>query len=84
MAMPRCRSRTVLLRLPRIFCGSGGAVELTCVDVLPTGRYTSFVNTAKKPIFGLGREKEWTDTANLVWSEVAGLCGFWDGVVLGC
>ena len=51
-------------------------MELTCVDVLPTGRYMSFVNTAKKPIFGLGREEEWTDTANLVWSEVTGVVRF--------
>ena len=48
-------------------------MELTCSDVLPTGRYMSFVNTTKKPIFGPGkgvkdREEEWTDTANVVWS----------------
>ena len=26
-----------------------------------------------------GREAEWVDTANVVWYEVTGLCGFWDG-----
>ena len=26
-----------------------------------------------------GRKEDWTDTANVVWSEVTGLCGFWDG-----
>ena len=26
-----------------------------------------------------GREEEWVDIANVVWSEVTGLCGFWDG-----
>ena len=26
-----------------------------------------------------GREVEWVDTASVVWSEVTGLCGFWDG-----
>ena len=26
-----------------------------------------------------GQEDEWTDTVNVVWSEVTGLCGFWDG-----
>ena len=26
-----------------------------------------------------GRVGEWVDTANVVWSEVTGLCGFWDG-----
>ena len=26
-----------------------------------------------------GREVETTDTAGVIWSEVAGLCGFWDG-----
>ena len=24
-----------------------------------------------------GQEDEWTDTVNVVWSEVMGLCGFW-------
>ena len=26
-----------------------------------------------------GRVEEWVDTARVVWSEVIGLCGFWDG-----
>ena len=26
-----------------------------------------------------GLEEEWVDTTDVVWSEVAGLCGFWDG-----
>ena len=26
-----------------------------------------------------GREDEWVDTVQVVWSEVTGLCGFWDG-----
>ena len=26
-----------------------------------------------------GREEQWVDTVNVVWSEVTGLCGFWDG-----
>ena len=26
-----------------------------------------------------GREDEWVDTAHVVWSEVTGLCVFWDG-----
>ena len=26
-----------------------------------------------------GREEEWVDNANVVWSEVTGLCGFRDG-----
>ena len=26
-----------------------------------------------------GREYEWVDTAHVVWSEVTGLCVFWDG-----
>ena len=26
-----------------------------------------------------GRVEEWVDTAHVVWSEVIGLCGFWDG-----
>ena len=26
-----------------------------------------------------GREEEWVDTANVVWSEFVGLCGFWSG-----
>ena len=26
-----------------------------------------------------GREGEWVDIASVVWSEVTGLCGFWDG-----
>ena len=58
-------------------------MELLCGDVLLIGRYISFVNTAKKPIWDgkgvKGREEEWTDTANVAWSEVTGLCGFWDG-----
>ena len=28
----------------------------------------------------MGAERrDWVDTANVVWSEVLGLCGFWDG-----
>ena len=26
-----------------------------------------------------GREEERVDVANVVWPEVTGLCGFWDG-----
>ena len=26
-----------------------------------------------------GRVEEWVDTAHVLWSEVIGLCGFWDG-----
>ena len=26
-----------------------------------------------------GQVDEWVDTAHVVWSEVIGLCGFWDG-----
>ena len=26
-----------------------------------------------------GLEDEWVDDAHVIWSEVIGLCGFWDG-----
>ena len=28
--------------------------------------------------------EEWVDTARVVWSEVIGLCGFWDGSCDNC
>ena len=31
-----------------------------------------------------GREEEWVDTANVGWSEVIGLCSFWDGSCETC
>ena len=31
-----------------------------------------------------GRVEEWVDTAQVAWSEVIGLCGFWDGSCDNC
>ena len=52
--------------------------ELTCGDAWLTGRHTSFVNTTKKPISGLGKESKVAKrngpyTAEVIWCEVIGL-----------
>ena len=64
--------------------GTCGAWVLTQDDWSPTGRYTFSANTAMKP--PLGRKKvsnaatrSGVDIANVVWLEVTGLCGLWDG-----
>ena len=49
------------------------------------GRYTSFVNTTKNPIFVLGNKskaakRNWIDIADVIHSEVVGLCGFFFGM----
>ena len=48
------------------------------------GRCISFVHTLEKPTSGLKKEykatkKEWTDTAEVIWSAITSLCGFSDG-----
>ena len=57
---------------------------LTCGDGSPTKQFTFSTNTTLNPT--LGREKrvrgcreEWEDDSIVVWSEVTGLCVFWDG-----
>ena len=46
---------------------------------VPDWRYILTANTTKKPTRARGREEQWVDSANVVWPEVTGLCGFWDG-----
>ena len=48
------------------------------------GRYSFFGNTTQKLTPGRkkevrGRQADWEDDAKVVWSDVTGLCGFWDG-----
>ena len=84
MATPKCKRGKVPSPACRISCGNGGAVEWIYDYVRLIGRFISFVNTARRPIPGLGkgvksRKEEWLDTASVVWSKVTGWCGFWDG-----
>ena len=51
-----------------------------CDNVWLIGRFTHHKEADSWARNGVqGREGEWVDTANVVWSEVIGLCGFWDG-----
>ena len=51
-----------------------------CDNVWLIGRFTHNKEADSRARNGVqGREGEWVDTANVVWSEVIGLCGFWDG-----
>ena len=67
----------------RIFCRIGGAGVLIYNNVWLIGRYTSREHYKEADLWAgrgvKGREAEWVDTANVVWYEVTGLCGFWDG-----
>ena len=78
------KTREVVWRLPRTFYRNGGAEESTYDNGMPIGPHMSFVSTFEEADLWAakcvkGREDEWVDTAHVVWSEVTGLCGFWDG-----
>ena len=63
----------VILRLPRISCCNGGAVELTCGVVWLIGRHISFVNTTKKLTSGRGKESKAVKENGLILRMWCGL-----------
>ena len=48
----------------------------------PIGRYTFSRTPQGSGCLGGERSQRWLDDSDVVWSEVTGLCGFWDGSCL--